>query len=86
LRDSRTVLREAEGETPAAYLPAKRFLPLAQALGSRALQDQAQCRRYARRSGPEAPGARPGFPEALSPLAAGGTRAGVDVVEWLRRL
>ncbi|AVZ37930.1 hypothetical protein B8B80_09275 [Pseudomonas aeruginosa] len=26
------------------------------------------------------------FPEALSPLAAGGTRAGVDVVEWLRRL
>ncbi len=65
MRDSRTVLREAEGETPAAYLPAKRFLPLAQALGSRALQDQAQCRRYARRSGPEAPGARPGFSGSL---------------------
>lgn len=26
------------------------------------------------------------FPEALSPPAAGGTRAGVNVVEWLRRL
>jgi integrase len=26
------------------------------------------------------------FPDALSPPAAGGVRAGSDVVEWLRRL